>query len=221
MLLKKSNLDPPLPNNYITFLKMYLANSSLKSEHHILDRFQSGFCIFQMRVHLCWPVLTCPILLPCPVMCLRDLSYTIHIVHAPFKWCYWQRHFLPLLCWWYPVLWLTTPDEIDELIMLNDCLMAAKNWKANNFLLLNADKTEVLIIGSHCIVFKVAQCIDSLSWWNLGVTYDQAVYFDKHIASLTRTCFSFHLRKNAKLRFTVSQPEPKLIVNYFISPWLD
>ncbi len=97
---------------------------------------------------------------------------------------------------------------------------------ANNFLQLNADKTKVLIIASDSIASKIAQCIGSLSsaiqssLRNLCVIFDQAMYFDQHIKSLTRTCF-FHLRNIAKLRSVVSQPELEIIIHAFISSWLD
>jgi len=62
---------------------------------------------------------------------------------------------------------------------------------ANNFLQLNVDKTEALIIASDSIVSKVAQCIGSLSSnvWSkllLGVIFEafQAMYFDQLIKSL-------------------------------------
>ena len=115
------------------------------------------------------------------------------------------------------------PDQTDKLTV---CLSAIKDWMTNNFLQLNADKTEVLIIASDSIVSKVAQCIGSLSsavqssLRNLGVIFDQAMYFDHHIKSLTRTCF-FHLRNIAKLRSVVSQPELEMIIHAFISSRLD
>ena len=78
------------------------------------------------------------------------------------------------------------------------------DWMSNNFIQLNTDKTEVVIIASDSIAPKVAQSIGSLSWavWsnlrNLGVIFDQTVQFNQHIKLLNSTCFS-QLRNIAKL----------------------
>ncbi len=42
----------------------------------------------------------------------------------------------------------TTPDEISKLSKLTECIKNFKDWMTNNFLLLNADKTEILLINS-------------------------------------------------------------------------
>jgi len=97
---------------------------------------------------------------------------------------------------------------------------------SNNSLQLNADKTEVLIIASDSIAPTVAKSIGSLSsavrsnLRNLGVTFDQAMHFDQHVKSLTRTCF-FHLRNIAKLRSVVSLAQLEMIIHAFISSRLD
>ena len=75
---------------------------------------------------------------------------------------------------------------------------------ARNFLKLNADKNEVLNVAVGSIAADVASSIGSLSsnvcssLKNIGVTFDQAMNLDKHVKSLTRTCF-FHLRNIAKI----------------------
>lgn len=53
--------------------------------------------------------------------------------------------------------------ETDKLHVLHNCLTAIKDWMANNFLKLNTDKTDVLIIASRSIASMVAHCIGSLS----------------------------------------------------------
>ncbi len=39
------------------------------------------------------------------------------------------------------------PSETQQIEKLMECIVNIKNWMTNNFLLLNSDKTEVLIIG--------------------------------------------------------------------------
>lgn len=54
-------------------------------------------------------------------------------------------------------------DETDKLTTLLNCLTAIDDWLANNYLQLNADKTEVLIIAPDNITSKISHCIGSLS----------------------------------------------------------
>ncbi len=41
----------------------------------------------------------------------------------------------------------TRPDETSKLCKLTECVKNIKDWMTNNFLLLNSDKTEKLLIG--------------------------------------------------------------------------
>ncbi len=83
-----------------------------------------------------------------------------------------------------------------------------------NFLLLNSEKTEVLIIGpknhksnnlEHCL--RLDGCsLDSLSSVrNLGVLFDSNLSFDSHVSSICKTAF-FHLKNISKLRPMSSMP---------------
>lgn len=118
------------------------------------------------------------------------------------------------------------PDKTEELVVLHDCLSAIKAWLARNFLQLNEDKTEVLIVAAADIASKVNNSLGSLSFnfcsnlRNLGVIFDQSMLLDKHIRSLSRTCF-FHLRKIAKLRPIVSHAELEMIIHALVSCHLD
>ncbi len=41
----------------------------------------------------------------------------------------------------------TRPDETSKLSKLTECVKNVKDWMTNNFLLLNLDQTEILLIG--------------------------------------------------------------------------
>ncbi len=41
----------------------------------------------------------------------------------------------------------TRPDKTSKLPKLTECVKNFKDWMTNNFLLLNSDKTEILLIG--------------------------------------------------------------------------
>ena len=95
------------------------------------------------------------------------------------------------------------PEETNKVSVLLKCLSSIKDWMANNFLQLNEDKTEVLIVAPDTTASKVVQLLGSLSsavqskLRNLGVIFDHNMLLDQHIKSLT--CF-FQLRNIAKLR---------------------
>ena len=55
------------------------------------------------------------------------------------------------------------PNELHKLSVLNNCLNAIRNWMANNFLQLNADKTEVLIFGPDNLQSAIRQNFGALS----------------------------------------------------------
>ncbi len=78
----------------------------------------------------------------------------------------------------------------------------------NNFLLLNSEKTEVLIIGTknhksnnleHGLTLDSCSVDSSSSVRNLGVLFDSNLSFDSHVSSICKTEF-FHLKNISKLR---------------------
>uniref|UniRef100_A0A669ESL6 Reverse transcriptase domain-containing protein n=1 Tax=Oreochromis niloticus TaxID=8128 RepID=A0A669ESL6_ORENI len=118
------------------------------------------------------------------------------------------------------------PWELDKLSTLMDCLKEIKLWMTNNFLQLNTDKTECLILAPENIKPQISQHLGAFSSSikatarNLGIIFDQSLSFDAHIKSVTRSCF-FHLRNIAKLRTIVSTTELEMLVHTFISSRLD
>ncbi len=77
----------------------------------------------------------------------------------------------------------TRPDETSNLSKLTECVKNIKDWMTNNFLLLNSDKTEILLQKN---------CTQDL------VILDSNLSFENHISNVTKTAF-FHLRNIAKL----------------------
>ncbi len=72
-----------------------------------------------------------------------------------------------------------------------------KKWMSN-FLLLNSEKTEVLIIGpknhtgnnlEHCLTLDGCSLDSSSSVRNLGVIFDCNLSFDSHVSSICKTAF--------------------------------
>ncbi len=79
-----------------------------------------------------------------------------------------------------------------------ECIVEIKNWMTNNFLLLNYEKTEVLIIGpknhtinnlEHGLTIDGCSLDSSSSVRNLGVLFDSNLSFDSHVSSICKTAF--------------------------------
>ncbi len=78
------------------------------------------------------------------------------------------------------------PGETHQIEKLMECIVDIKNWMTNNFLLLNSEKTEVLIIGpknhtsnnpEHGLTLDGRSVDSSSSVRNLGVLFDSSLFF--------------------------------------------
>ncbi len=94
----------------------------------------------------------------------------------------------------------TKPDETSKLSKLTECVKNIKDWMTSNFLLLNSDKTEILLIGPK----------NSNS--NLSL--------ENHISNVTKTAF-VHLRNISKLRNMLSVSDAEELVHAFMTSRLD
>ena len=118
------------------------------------------------------------------------------------------------------------PNNLTELSRLSDCLTDIKSWMSTNFLQLNSNKTEILIIGPEHLHSQVASCLGPLSdkvkpvSRNLGVVFDSNLTLENHVSGLTRTCF-YHLRNISRIRSMLSFKDCEIIVHAFISSRLD
>ena len=117
-----------------------------------------------------------------------------------------------------------SPDDTGPIDSLFNCILDIKSWMAVNFLQLNQDKTEVLVIGpegqrekvlSKLQGFKPAQSIR-----NLGVIFDSELNFIPHIKNLTKIGF-YHLKNIARVRPFLSQASTEVLMHAFISSRLD
>ncbi len=122
----------------------------------------------------------------------------------------------------------TRPDETSKLSKLTECVKNVKDWMTNNFLLLNFDKTEILLIGpknstqyllDHIV--QLDKCpVPSSTVRNLGVVLDSNFSFENHISHVTKTAF-FHLRNIAKLQNMLSVSDAEKLVHAFMTSRLD
>ena len=115
------------------------------------------------------------------------------------------------------------------MVRLQACLTDIKTWKTQNCLLLNSDKTEVVLFGPERFREKLSTYIVTLDGIslassstvrNLGVIFDQNLSFHAHIKLVSRTAF-FHLRNIAKIRNILSQGDAEKLVHAFVTSRLD
>ncbi len=96
----------------------------------------------------------------------------------------------------------------------------------SNFLLLNSEKTEVLIIRSktpksnnlkHCLTLNGCSVDSSSSVRKLGVLFDSNLSFDSHVSSICKTVF-FHLKNISKLR---PMSNAEMLIHAFVTSRLE
>ncbi len=98
----------------------------------------------------------------------------------------------------------------------------------NNFLLLNSDKTEILLIGPKNSTqnlldhnLQLDGCpVPSSTVKHLGVVLDRNISFENYISHVTKTAF-FHLRNIAKLRNMLRVSDAEKLVHAFMTSRLD
>ena len=117
-----------------------------------------------------------------------------------------------------------SPDDTGPIDTLLNCILDIKSWMAENFLQLNQDKTEVLIIGPEgqrekllpkLNDFKPSECVK-----NLGVLFDSELDFIPHIRNTTKIGF-YHLKNIARVRPFLSLASTEVLMHAFISSRID
>ncbi len=99
----------------------------------------------------------------------------------------------------------------------------------SHFLLLNSEKTEMLIIRpktsacnnlEHCLTLDGCSVNSSSSVRNLGVIFDNNLSFDSHVSSICKTAF-YHLKNISKLRRMLSMSNAEMLIHVFMTSRLD
>ncbi|KAK9536017.1 hypothetical protein VZT92_005839 [Zoarces viviparus] len=112
---------------------------------------------------------------------------------------------------------------------ITNCLTDIKTWMQANFLKLNTDKSEVLIIGPKSLNkshHNFSLCIDGITVpasshvRNLGIIFDQTLSYERHINHIRKTAF-FLLKNSACLRPSLSSAAAETLIHAFITSRLD
>lgn len=121
------------------------------------------------------------------------------------------------------------PDVNMPVSFLSQCFTEIKKWMSENFLCLNSDKTEVMLIGSPHQLRKAESITLSVDGSalklqtklkNLGVIFDANLTFDHHVRNTVKTSF-FHLRNIAKLRSMLTFSVAEKLINTFVFSRID
>ena len=119
-----------------------------------------------------------------------------------------------------------SPGDLNSINRLINCISDVNNWLSHNFLKLNQDKTEVLVIGEKSarddiiarLETRSITCTDKAK--NLGVILDSDLNFIPHFNHIRKTSF-YHLKNIAKILPLISQPSKEILVHAFITSRLD
>ncbi len=95
----------------------------------------------------------------------------------------------------------------------------------SHFLLLNSDKTEILLIGpknstQNILDHNFQLDVTSSTVKNMGVILDSNLSFENHISYFTKTAF-FHLRNIANLWNMLTVSDAEKLVHAFMTSRLD
>ena len=90
-------------------------------------------------------------------------------------------------------------DYQSAITEINNDLIKIRNWCCDNLLLLNPDKTELIIYGSRQLLSKLPdfqltllgkKLIPAQTVKDLGVTFDRNLNFNEHILKTVSSCMS-------------------------------
>lgn len=117
----------------------------------------------------------------------------------------------------------------EAITKVETCIMDIRQWMATNFLRLNDDKTEFIIIGSECNLKKVPLSFLSVgkdridpakSVRNIGAYFDYTLSMNDHISHISKNAW-FQLRQISHIRPYLDKQAAVTLMHSFVSSRLD
>ena len=120
-------------------------------------------------------------------------------------------------------------QPLESISKVNSCLSDIRRWMITSRLKINDSKTEFIVFRSpqlRCDLSGLSvnvgesQITQTLKVSDLGVTFDQFLNFDDHIADICRSTY-FHILNIGKIRNLLSYNACSTIIHALISCRLD
>ena len=126
-------------------------------------------------------------------------------------------------------LYIAAKSESD-IKTLEDCTLAVRDWFTENGMLLNPDKSEVLLVASRANATKFAggsgvciagsQIAYSVHLKSLGVTLDSDLSFDQHVGNIVKAS-NFNIRALRHIRPMLDRTVANTVACSIVSTRLD
>jgi hypothetical protein len=112
---------------------------------------------------------------------------------------------------------------------LEECIALIRSWMAVNFLKLNDEKTELLIVGSPYNLKNLKlpelhigdnHILPSSSVRNIGAIFDSSMTMEAHVNTVCRSAY-FHLRNLGRIRKYLTRKATETLIHAFVTSKLD
>ena len=123
----------------------------------------------------------------------------------------------------------TQSDVYSKIKQLEACSEDIKHWMTLNYLKLNDEKTDVLIIGSSSSLKKLPKVDVSVGFHSinpvpevktLGVTFDKHMNMQSHIKSVSRIAM-YHLYNISKIKRFIGRRSTEQIIHMLVTSRID
>ena len=121
------------------------------------------------------------------------------------------------------------PEEATALDKIQRCIAAVKAWMAQNYLKLNDDKTEFIVIGSPSNLKKVVtehilvgghKIPKSEQVRNIGAIFDSSATMEAQVVKTAQTAW-YHLHAISKIRAYLTTEQACCVVHAYVTSRLD